>query len=141
MERQGSTTNRSRRFRPSSISDSMNSKTGPVAVRVPPTARTKPWPWPFRPEIWPLRRKSDRELLVPCVACYNRFKVAEKEVKDHPGNLSISYPIGEMFPSGMPSTSSVRNRSLTQLKRNGSNRSPGSRSSATMGASPFGLRS
>jgi heterodisulfide reductase subunit B len=31
-----------------------------------------------------LAEKNDRDLLVPCVACYNRFKVVEKEVKDHP---------------------------------------------------------
>jgi len=38
-----------------------------------------------------IAEKSNRELLVPCVACYNRFKVAEKEVKDHPENPDISY--------------------------------------------------
>jgi len=38
-----------------------------------------------------IAEKQDRELLVPCVACYNRFKVAEKEVKDHPGKLNLSY--------------------------------------------------
>ncbi len=30
-----------------------------------------------------IAEKSDRELLVPCVACYSRFKAAEKEVKDN----------------------------------------------------------
>jgi heterodisulfide reductase subunit B2 len=37
-----------------------------------------------------IAEKSDRELLIPCVACYNRFKVAEKEVKSHPENLPIA---------------------------------------------------
>jgi heterodisulfide reductase subunit B len=39
-----------------------------------------------------IAEKNDRELLVPCVACYNRFKVAEKEVKSHSENLPIPYP-------------------------------------------------
>jgi heterodisulfide reductase subunit B len=39
-----------------------------------------------------IAEKNDRELLVPCVACYNRFKVAEKEVKSHPENLPIPSP-------------------------------------------------
>jgi len=38
-----------------------------------------------------IAEKSNRELLVPCVACYNRFKTVEKEVKDHPGSLHLSY--------------------------------------------------
>jgi heterodisulfide reductase subunit B len=38
-----------------------------------------------------IAEKQKRELLVPCVACYNRFKVVEKEVKDHPGKLNLSY--------------------------------------------------
>jgi heterodisulfide reductase subunit B len=38
-----------------------------------------------------IAEKQNRELLVPCVACYNRFKVVEKEVKDHPGKLNLSY--------------------------------------------------
>jgi heterodisulfide reductase subunit B len=38
-----------------------------------------------------IAEKSDRALLVPCVACYHRFKVAEKEAKDHPGNSGFSY--------------------------------------------------
>src|SRR4030042_5137914 len=38
-----------------------------------------------------IAQKSDRELLVPCVACYNRFKVTEQEAKDHPERLSFSY--------------------------------------------------
>ena len=36
-----------------------------------------------------IAEKSNRDLLVPCVACYNRFKVAEKEAKDHPENPDI----------------------------------------------------
>ncbi len=35
--------------------------------------------------------RSGRELLVPCVACYHRFKVVEKEVKEHPENVRSSY--------------------------------------------------
>ena len=38
-----------------------------------------------------IAERSDRELLVPCVACYHRFKVAEKETKDHPKNGGSSY--------------------------------------------------
>jgi len=38
-----------------------------------------------------IAEKSNRELLVPCVACYNRFKVAEKEVKEHPENSNFPY--------------------------------------------------
>jgi heterodisulfide reductase subunit B2 len=38
-----------------------------------------------------IAEKQNRELLVPCVACYNRFKVAEKEVKEHPGQRNLSY--------------------------------------------------
>ena len=38
-----------------------------------------------------IAEKQNRELLVPCVACYNRFKVVEKEVKDHPGQLNQPY--------------------------------------------------
>ena len=37
-----------------------------------------------------IAEKSDRELLVPCVACYNRFKVVEKEARDHPEKLTPS---------------------------------------------------
>ena len=36
-----------------------------------------------------IAEKSGRELLVPCVACYNRFKVVEREVKDHPEHSNI----------------------------------------------------
>jgi heterodisulfide reductase subunit B2 len=38
-----------------------------------------------------IAEKTNRELLVPCVACYNRFKVAEKEVKNHPGQFNLPY--------------------------------------------------
>ncbi len=38
-----------------------------------------------------IAEKQNRDLLVPCVACYNRFKVAEKEVKEHPGKLQFLY--------------------------------------------------
>ncbi len=38
-----------------------------------------------------LAEKTNRELLVPCVACYNRFKVVEKEVKDHPNHFNLAY--------------------------------------------------
>ncbi len=50
-----------------------------------------------------IAEKKGLELLVPCVACYSRFKTAEKEVKEHPeghskgisflyqGNVPIRY--------------------------------------------------
>lgn len=46
-----------------------------------------------------IAERQNRELLVPCVACYNRFKVAEKETRKHPekskfpykGNIPIKY--------------------------------------------------
>ena len=38
-----------------------------------------------------LAEKTDRELLVPCVACYSRFKAAEKEVKEHPEKVHFPY--------------------------------------------------
>jgi len=48
-----------------------------------------------------IAEKSNRELLVPCVACYSRFKVAESEVKEHSkkvlfpyqGNVPIRYSL------------------------------------------------
>jgi heterodisulfide reductase subunit B len=48
-----------------------------------------------------IAEKSDRELLVPCVACYSRFKAVEKEVKEHSkkvyfpyqGNVPIRYAL------------------------------------------------
>jgi heterodisulfide reductase subunit B len=38
-----------------------------------------------------IAERNDRELLVPCVACYHRFKMTEKEAKDHPENLNSAY--------------------------------------------------
>jgi heterodisulfide reductase subunit B len=38
-----------------------------------------------------IAEKGGRELLVPCVACYSRFKVAEKEVQEHPGRWETPY--------------------------------------------------
>ena len=38
-----------------------------------------------------LAEKNDRDLLVPCVACYSRFKAAEKEVKEHPEKVHFPY--------------------------------------------------
>ncbi len=38
-----------------------------------------------------IAEKSDRELLVPCVACYSRFKAAEKEVKEDPKKIRFPY--------------------------------------------------
>jgi heterodisulfide reductase subunit B len=48
-----------------------------------------------------IAEKNDRPLLVPCVACYSRFKAAEQEVKDHSrkvpfpyhGNIPIRYAL------------------------------------------------
>ena len=38
-----------------------------------------------------IAEKSGRELLVPCVACYSRFKAVEKEVTEHAPKRSIPY--------------------------------------------------
>jgi heterodisulfide reductase subunit B len=38
-----------------------------------------------------IAEKGDRELLVPCVACYSRFKAAEKEVQEHPESWETPY--------------------------------------------------
>jgi heterodisulfide reductase subunit B len=38
-----------------------------------------------------IAEKSNRELLVPCVACYSRFKTVEKELKDHSKKLRFPY--------------------------------------------------
>lgn len=38
-----------------------------------------------------LAEKHDREIVVPCVACYSRFKAAEQELKEHPENFLFSY--------------------------------------------------
>ena len=56
-----------------------------------------------------IAEKSDRELLVPCVACYSRFKAVEKEVKEH-SKRSISLIKG-MSPFDTPWTFSARSPS------------------------------
>ena len=38
-----------------------------------------------------IAQKSGRELLIPCVACYSRFKAAEHELKEHPSKFSTPY--------------------------------------------------
>ena len=38
-----------------------------------------------------IAEKSNQELLVPCVACYSRFKAAEKEVKEHSKKVHFPY--------------------------------------------------
>jgi heterodisulfide reductase subunit B len=38
-----------------------------------------------------IAERSSRELLVPCVACYSRFKVVENEVKEQSKKLRFSY--------------------------------------------------
>lgn len=38
-----------------------------------------------------IAERSDRDLLVPCVACYSRFKTAEKERKEHSRKARFSY--------------------------------------------------
>jgi heterodisulfide reductase subunit B len=38
-----------------------------------------------------IAEKSDRELLVPCVACYSRFKAVETELKEHSKKLHFPY--------------------------------------------------
>jgi heterodisulfide reductase subunit B len=38
-----------------------------------------------------IAERKDRELLVPCVACYSRFKAAEKAVKDQQEGWEIHY--------------------------------------------------
>jgi heterodisulfide reductase subunit B2 len=38
-----------------------------------------------------IAEREERELLVPCVACYHRFKVAEKEAKNRPEGTGLSY--------------------------------------------------
>ena len=41
-----------------------------------------------------LAGKYDREMVVPCVACYSRFKAAEAGAKEHPEYLSSPYEEG-----------------------------------------------
>jgi heterodisulfide reductase subunit B len=38
-----------------------------------------------------IAEKGHRDLLVPCVACYSRFKWAEKESKEHPEKIHFAY--------------------------------------------------
>ena len=38
-----------------------------------------------------IAEKGDRELLVPCVACYSRFKAAERAVRERPGEWETPY--------------------------------------------------
>jgi len=38
-----------------------------------------------------IAEKSNRELLVPCVACYSRFKMAENEFEQHPEKIRFPY--------------------------------------------------
>ncbi len=38
-----------------------------------------------------IAEKGERELLVPCVACYSRFKAAEKEVREYPEEWETPY--------------------------------------------------
>lgn len=38
-----------------------------------------------------IAEKNQWELLVPCVACYSRFKAAEKEVKEHSNKVPFGY--------------------------------------------------
>lgn len=38
-----------------------------------------------------IAERSDRDLLVPCVACYHRFKMTEREVHQHPNLLGLAY--------------------------------------------------
>lgn len=38
-----------------------------------------------------IAEKSDRDLLVPCVACYSRFKMAEKEFEHDPKKIHFPY--------------------------------------------------
>lgn len=38
-----------------------------------------------------IAEKYDRDMIVPCVACYSRFKAAEQEVKEHPEYVRSPY--------------------------------------------------
>jgi heterodisulfide reductase subunit B len=38
-----------------------------------------------------IAEKDQRDLLVPCVACYSRFKMAEKAFEEHPEKIHFSY--------------------------------------------------
>jgi len=56
-----------------------------------------------------LAEKHDREMVVPCVACYSRFKAAEAEAKEHPeylpspyeGKVSVRYALDFFCDAGM----------------------------------------
>src|SRR3990170_3329795 len=41
-----------------------------------------------------LAAKQDREMVIPCVACYSRFKAAEAGAKEHPEYLLAPYEGG-----------------------------------------------
>ena len=41
-----------------------------------------------------LAAKQDREMVIPCVACYSRFKAADAEAKEHPEQLLAPYEGG-----------------------------------------------
>jgi heterodisulfide reductase subunit B len=64
---------------------------------------------------------GDSELLVPCVACYSRFKAAEREVREHPekwgtpyhGKVRIRYALD--FFSETSILDAVREKIVTSL--------------------------
>ena len=72
-----------------------------------------------------IAEKNDRELLVPCVACYSRFKVVQKEALDHPegptfpcrGTIPIRYAL-DFFCEGsmLDELKKKRVKPLTGLK-------------------------
>ncbi|HXX33633.1 MAG TPA: CoB--CoM heterodisulfide reductase iron-sulfur subunit B family protein, partial [Thermodesulfobacteriota bacterium] len=72
-----------------------------------------------------IAEKSDRDLLVPCVACYSRFKAAEKETKEHPekshfpyhGNVPIRYALDFFCEEGiLEAVKKKRTKPLSGLK-------------------------
>jgi len=72
-----------------------------------------------------IAEKSDRDLLVPCVACYSRFKTTEMELKEHSkklrfpyqGNVPIRYAL-DFFcdESNLEKVKEKRAKSLSGLK-------------------------
>ena len=72
-----------------------------------------------------LAAKQDREMVIPCVACYSRFKAAEAEAKEHPeyllapyeGGVSIQYAL-DFFcePALFDELALKKARPLTGLK-------------------------
>ena len=72
-----------------------------------------------------LAAKQDREMVIPCVACYSRFKAAEAEAKVHPeyllapyeGGVSIKYAL-DFFcePALADELASKKVRPLSGLK-------------------------